>query len=359
MIEYVRFDKINDTVRNILGWKEDYNIILTIKLIENEGIISGAIRTISVKEITSSNIFIDIKRLILSELNTIIDNIGIDVRNIYALDSVEFEIARFLEGSNQIEVIKRGVLGKSLFVKMECLLGELVRRKNFAVLFEVEIKGGKPFVASVEDPKNWIILPRNDKVGNSSYPSLLVSIKREYSDKTWEECQKLLHENNEFMLTIRQFVDFLNLLKSEEVFYADGEIVSKSVAVKILNEIMKVKSPWRAEWLDAKFVDRKGKLCIDYHKINDNGDIIEIIEPLQDCLMDNKLPGISLDSWLEEATDQGLPLKNIGNGNLYYWKPIITAVSRFLANSDRVSMNCNRDSGSDSKQGVRRAKIMK
>src|SRR3989338_9287249 len=214
--------------------------------------------------------------------------------------------------------------------------------------------------SKLEDPKNWIILPENNKVGNSSYPKILVSTERSYSNKNWDECQKLLHKNNEFMLTIRQFIDFLSLLISGDAEYANGEKVPKEEAKRLLDEIIELRDPWRAELLDAKFSKTGDKLFITYHKIKDDGSLEEFTEELKDCLMKNKVPGIDLKCWLLNSTSCGIPKSRIPNGNLYYWHPRDGSVAVIRNEYSGLDLYLGGGPGNAfGGLGVRRAKIFR
>ena len=57
--------------------------------------------------------------------------------------------------------------------------------------------------------------------------------------------------------------------------------------------------------------------------------------------MKDKLPGISLNDWLEDCNYQGLPWKNVKEGSLSYLHPRNNAVARFDANSGRVGLSCD------------------
>ncbi|MBI2148155.1 hypothetical protein HYU23_00595 [Candidatus Woesearchaeota archaeon] len=213
--------------------------------------------------------------------------------------------------------------------------------------------------SEIEKPKEWIKLPGNT-YEDYSYLDLLVSISRYNFNKNWNECQKLLHKNKEFMLTIRQFVDFLNLLRSGEVEYSNGEKVPKKEVERILNEIIEVRSPWRSEWLDAKFINKEEQIHIVYNKLNAEGETTEVIEPLKDCLIEDKTPGIGFNSWLNNKAKHGLPLNNIKDGSLWYWYPRANSVVWFRAGSGRVVLLCFGNPGdSGSRLGVRRAKIFR
>ena len=68
-------------------------------------------------------------------------------------------------------------------------------------------------------------------------------------------------------------------------------------------------------------------------------------EKLEDCLMDDKTPGINLGDWVsgKSVANQGLPSKKISKGDLYYWHPRDGQVARFIAFSDRAFLLCDGD----------------
>jgi hypothetical protein len=97
-----------------------------------------------------------------------------------------------------------------------------------------------------------------------------------------------------------------------------------------------VRNPWRSEWLDAKFENGNMK----YHVFAD-GDIKENSQPISaEVLMQNKIPGINLEAWLNDNYF-GLPKSNIPKGNLYYWAPVEGRVARFSADSVRALLSCD------------------
>ena len=77
--------------------------------------------------------------------------------------------------------------------------------------------------------------------------------------------------------------------------------------------------------------------------------------------MENKIPGISLDSWLKNPTKQGLPRSNVAEGDLSYWHPRDQSVAWFDANSGGADLNCGGRNPSYwvSDLGVRAAKQLK
>jgi hypothetical protein len=220
----------------------------------------------------------------------------------------------------------------------------------------------KPTPATgVESPESYLVLPSNTH-GSYSYPDLLVSKDRRHKNSNWNQAHKALSKEDSFMLTIRQFVDLLALLKSSNPLYdGRGNPLHKDRVEELYADITEVRDPYRAEWLDAKFTETgriRSKWELTYHKIKPDGTSEEVIEQLQECLMDDKTPGIDLDYLLNNATDQGLPPKNNSEGSLYYWHPRKERVARFRADSDWAFLDCNWDPlYSNSELGVRAAKI--
>ncbi len=162
----------------------------------------------------------------------------------------------------------------------------------------------------------------------------------------------------------RYFIDLLGLLNSKTARGGTGNIIAPAECLQIYEEITKVRNPWRGEWLDASFSMQgkrlRKKWHITYNKINPDGTIQRITEPLDDdALMENKIPGIDLEQLLANASSQGLPKTNIPAGNLYYWGPVDSSVAGFGANSVRANLGCSGGATySDAELGVRRAKIL-
>lgn len=177
---------------------------------------------------------------------------------------------------------------------------------------------------------------------------LYVAKQRSHLDKTWYQAHQALQDEDARMLTIREFVDFLNILRN-------GNDEFK----KIYSDITEVRDPYRAEWLDAKFSSRgilNKTYSITYHKINSNGNLEEVTEPLLDNYIANDKK-VDLGDWLQKATIQGLPSLNTNEGSLYYWSPVNGRVARFGADSDGALLNCGGNPGdSNSSLGVRAAR---
>ena len=174
--------------------------------------------------------------------------------------------------------------------------------------------------------------------------NLYVSDNKILHGNNWYKCHEELNKQELLMLTIPEFIHYIKYLKQNP----------NSNNTKILDDILTVRSPWRAEWLDAKF-DRNN---ITYNKINNNK-LEEVTETLEECLMEDKLPGIDLEYWLNNHTNQGLPLKNTPKGKLYYYHTRNDTVAWFDAFSVRAGLDCGGGpDGSDSDLGVRAARLV-
>jgi len=204
----------------------------------------------------------------------------------------------------------------------------------------------------INNPEKYLILP-GASYGNYSYNDTLVSIDRKHHGKNWFDTHKALASEDAYMLTIRQFVDFLKLLKSGNVHDGTGKKLDSRRINDVLNEIIAVRDPVRAEWLDADFkvfkkkLIAKSDLMINYgHRLNSNGEIKpQYSEPLEDWLDKDRTPGINFDDWLNNANKHGLPSPKVGNGDLYYWSPDRdnNSVAWFCAVSGGALLGCSWD----------------
>jgi hypothetical protein len=174
------------------------------------------------------------------------------------------------------------------------------------------------------------------------------SLGREFiGDITWDEAVKLNLLLGGKTPTLRQFVDFLKLLKSGKAYDGNGKKVDSKQLENIFNDITQVKSPWRAEWIDANFKYNDNKLYLaQSHVLDANGNLTpQYIKPLDECLMEYRTPGINLEQWIQNPTIQGLPKKDSKKGDLYYWSPNQDndSVARFDAGVDGVLLGCDRN----------------
>ncbi|HLC53276.1 MAG TPA: hypothetical protein VJK03_01915 [Candidatus Nanoarchaeia archaeon] len=208
------------------------------------------------------------------------------------------------------------------------------------------------------DKGKYIILEGRTH-GIYSYPDMLVPMQRAYLGKNWNQAYDALRAEDAHMLTIRQFADFLKLIKSGNAFDGNGSHVARVALTNCLNDIIEVRDPWRAEWLDASFKIVGRKMQISYNVLQ-NGVATRVTAPAKDYLNRDRTPGIDFNAWLDNATEQGLPSARIAKGDLYYWKPLDGAVAGFDANSGRADLVCNWDPQiTNPELGVRAARVKK
>ncbi len=190
----------------------------------------------------------------------------------------------------------------------------------------------------------YIILEGRD-YGNYAYPDLLVSMDKNYTNITWYEIPHALARDNSHMLTIRQFVDFLALLKSEKAFDGNGHLLNKATLESLYDSIAVRGNTNRLEWLDAKF-SRQGlmkRLYMTYHNVRSSGKSDEVTEPVESCLFWSRNPGMSIDFWLNSSTLQGMPTNKVPDGDLCYLRPKSGKVASFSAWHNKVIFNCGTD----------------
>ena len=211
----------------------------------------------------------------------------------------------------------------------------------------------KPQKSKKPKESNYILLDREHQNGNYSKVDLLVPFKRTHLTESWSECRTpiLLANEQGYMPTIRQHLDFLELIKSGEAFDENGNKIDSKRLQRLFDEITAPRNYQTWEWLDAKFI----RGTITYHSIEQDGSVKEIAENLDDCLMEDKNPGISLDSWLKTANSHGMPTENTQDGSFCYLFPRGGwAVAYFSGNC----LICIRDPDSpDDSLGVRVTKI--
>jgi len=163
---------------------------------------------------------------------------------------------------------------------------------------------------------------------------IYVGKNRVHQNVDWDETHKELAKENSRMLTIPEFVKFVNYLKTG---YENRE-----EANQILDDILTKRNPWRAEWLDAYFeISPQGNYILTQNKTQR--------ARLENCLMQDCEADI-----FESANSQGLPIKTKTGFN--YWFPRNNCVARFYAISSWSILYCDRYSDSRySALGVRMA----
>ena len=231
----------------------------------------------------------------------------------------------------KIEIPDR-FLGKPIKGAMDKILKEVPKREKS--------KNASPIVApsssNLTDADKYILLPSMQH-GNYSYPDTLVSMEKNHFNKDWNKTHEVLKKEEAYMLTIRQFADFLSLLKSGKAFDGTGKQLNKGKLENVLQEITEVRDPWRSEWLDAKFEDWN----ILYHKFDGSTKtLVEVKEPLYNYIKTDKESGISLSDWLKKANVHGLPTPKTNNGSLCYYAPVNGKVAGFYVGSGRALLYC-------------------
>lgn len=150
----------------------------------------------------------------------------------------------------------------------------------------------------------------------------------DYLGLSWNDTHGELALEGKRMPTIEEFRRSLNYLR-----------LSKDKRLQeIYRKITEVRDPWRGCHIDDYFKKTgSGLWLLTKNKTK--------AERLENCLMEDKTPGISINSWLsgKNTTGQGLPKTRISNGDLYYWCPVDDSVARFDASSDWAGLNCNWD----------------
>ncbi len=156
-----------------------------------------------------------------------------------------------------------------------------------------------------------------------------------------------IHQNNALdivikldgiVLNIKQFKDYLNLLKNgNKVYDGRGKLASSMKCLNLFNEITEKRNPWRGEYLNARFEQKNDGLYSFSKYLKKNKGI-----KINNYLKSDKFPGISLDNWLSSNESHGLPKSDIQSGDLYYEFPMDGAIAWFIAGSVRALLNCGR-----------------
>ena len=238
---------------------------------------------------------------------------------------------------------------------------------------------------NISDPSSYIILPGR-KHGLYEYPDFLAAMHRLSHNSDVERAAKQLgfevansgteqggikyigNINREqaiklnanlgnSTLTLRQFIDFKELLESglvnkAMVYNGAGRQLSTADIQPIYNEIFEVRKPWRSEWLDAIFTEQNGDLFINYeHCLANNNLTPNKSEKLEEYVTKN--------SWIDVSSfnKQGLPTKKSKAQKLYYYFPVNDTVAGFCADSGWAVLGCYRNPlGSYPSLGVRAAR---
>src|SRR3989344_7483651 len=103
------------------------------------------------------------------------------------------------------------------------------------------------------NPREYIILETADSKNNKI--GLYVAKAKDFFSKNWYEAHEALNKEDYQMLTIRQYIDLIKLLRSKNVYDGLKNKLKDTEISQLKSEMIEVRAPWRAEWLDGKFSD--------------------------------------------------------------------------------------------------------
>ena len=222
------------------------------------------------------------------------------------------------------------------FMGLDCQksLDKILKQK------EVDSKP-RAVVQQLFDKAKYIYVPSID---------LYVSKEIEYKNNNWVNCHKLLSQNNQRMLTLSDFIEFLKYCKTDYP--------------KIYNSVIDITDNiGRCEWLDAYFsnesktfiydLDAEGKsfskgndnqvkLKINYNHVFDSkGDLVPANSELinDDTSMEDF--SISIKSYISKNyTSQGLPTSSVKQGSMNYSHPSLDCSPIFIVRGS-LALSCN------------------
>ena len=236
----------------------------------------------------------------------------------------------------------------------------------------------------IDHPENWIILEGRDHAGYK-YNNLLVCMHRlgyssvvETAAKSlglnllntsnekdgtpyigsvnWEQALSLNSALGNLTLNPRQGLDlFLDLEAAtsknapKKLYDARGHEIALDRLVNLKDEIWEVRAPYRAEWLDARFVSQGSVLTIQYgHNLSNRSLVPNTTEPVGKYIEINGLMDV------KSANKHGLATQSVKQGPLYFYYPVNGSVARFYADSGRAGLYCGGDPQcTDPELGVR------
>ena len=172
---------------------------------------------------------------------------------------------------------------------------------------------------------DYLLLPSHD---------IYVAKERSLKGNNWHNTHKEAHKQKARMLTLKEFADFLLLLRSGKAEDGLGNKIAKAELDNLYLDITEVRDPYRAEWLDAKFEVINGVLNLNYlHRISRKVSIPRYSVPLETCVMKNCK--VELSSF----NNQGIPTKEGTDFN--YWAPTKGRVARFIADAGGADLDCD------------------
>lgn len=195
------------------------------------------------------------------------------------------------------------------------------------------------------DPENLIMLPAKSAPGYN-YPDLFISMRLlDVVGWDWRTAFTSASENNFCILTPREFVDFLNLLKSNKPIYdGNGRKIHEDRICAINDEIFKRDRTHSYEVLDTyyrRIGEHRQMQAISGHVYIDDEVRGLNTKPLAPHLMGEKLQ-ISLDYWLANATEDGLPPADTTEGcSMIYCSPAEGRITKFGMHNGRAMLQCD------------------
>ena len=209
-----------------------------------------------------------------------------------------------------------------------------------------------------KNPKDYMILETVDSKDNKI--GLYVAKNKDFFNKNWYQAHEALAKESYQMLTIRQGIDLIKLLNSKKVYDGLKAKLNDAEIAQLLKEIIEVRTPWRAEWLDGKFVQKNDEwYLLQEHKYDNSKSgpkLEERIIAKNEIKVSPLMKNVKFN--LNDTDKYGLPTKE--GAELYYWCPVNGSVAWFGADSSGADLDCGGyPSYSDSGLGVRRAKLIK
>lgn len=182
------------------------------------------------------------------------------------------------------------------------------------------------------------------------------SMQRSYVGKIgWQESMNILDTLGVSGMQIITATDFLRLLgegarEKIDVYTESGKKLDSKYLGAVRSDIIGLKNPWRAEWLDDSFERREGGLYV----LTRNKTNAEKLD--ENTLMQNRTFGINLESWISNPTSQGFPRSDVEEGELYYCAPKDERVARFVAIPSSAGLYSDRNFSGYADLGVRAVK---
>ena len=127
-----------------------------------------------------------------------------------------------------------------------------------------------------------------------------------------------------------------------KVFDGNKNELKPEYCERILSDITSISRFYRGEWFENSFSQESDGLHGNRKfSLDSNNNLVGGESYLLDSetLRENRLPGISLDSYFENPTSQGFPRKDIESGAVYHWAPQAERGARFNAYVDGADFN--------------------